>query len=113
MVLTDAGIKGKTGSYGEMRKTMEKVGFVRGGSWDYNKVNFDMKFSDENSDYYLRIQAFVTQGVLENPKAKVELDNPVFLRHIFPHGLNGDIEIPEQFQERIDNVLAELKNNLS
>ncbi|SDW70366.1 YugN-like family protein [Marininema mesophilum] len=112
MILTDTGIKGIRGTFGEVEKAMLKAGFVR-WSWDYGKANFDMKFSNEESDYYLRIQVHVTQGALESPKARVELDKPIFVRHIFPHGLDDDTAIPEAFQEKIDTAIGAIKEDLS
>ncbi|SFS66144.1 YugN family protein [Marininema halotolerans] len=112
MILADTGIKGIRGTFGDVEKTMLKAGFVR-WSWDYGKANFDMKFSNEESDYYLRIQAHTTQGALENPKAKVVLDKPIFVRHIFPHGLDSSASIPEAFQEKIDKAIASIKEDLS
>lgn len=113
MLIEDAGIKGITKTFGEIEKAMLKTGFVRAETWDYTKASFDMKFSNEESDFYLRIPAYAVSGVLENPRAEVELDHPVFLRHFFPHGLDPEAEIPEAFQETVTQSLNRLKELLS
>ncbi|GGE19474.1 hypothetical protein GCM10011571_21760 [Marinithermofilum abyssi] len=112
MVLEDAGIKGIQKEFGSLEKEMKRLGFVR-WAWDYDKASFDMKFEGKESDYYLRIQAHVIQGKLENPKAVVEMDHPVFLRHIFPHGLDPDTEIPEEFKKTVDEVLGKVKETIA
>ncbi|WP_169713576.1 YugN family protein [Paludifilum halophilum] len=113
MVIEDAGIKGITKTFGEVEKVMFQAGFVRAGAWDYDKASFDMKFSNEESDFYLRIPAYAVSGRLENPKAEVELDHPIFMRHLFPHGLDRNAEIPEDFRERIDQAITEVREGLS
>lgn len=112
MVLTDAGLKGITGEFGHVEQIMNKAGFDRGGAWDYNKASFDLKLEGKDSDYYLRIQSHVIEGVLEDPKAKIQLEDPVFLRHIFPHGLEGDTDIPEELRETIDKAIKLIQEEL-
>ncbi|MDR6225305.1 YugN family protein [Desmospora profundinema] len=112
MELTDAGLKGITGEFGHVERVMEQVGFARGGAWDYNKASFDLKLEGKDSDYYLRVQSHVVKGVLEDPKATIELENPVFLRHIFPHGLDGNTEIPEELENTIQETIQHIKKEL-
>ncbi|PTM59907.1 YugN family protein [Desmospora activa] len=112
MLLTDAGLKGITGEFGHVDQVMHKAGFDRGGAWDYNKASFDMRLEGKDSAYYLRVQSHVIEGVLESPKAKVQLEDPVFLRHIFPHGLDPDTEIPTEFQETINKAIQQVKKEL-
>ncbi|GGA50047.1 hypothetical protein GCM10007416_24000 [Kroppenstedtia guangzhouensis] len=112
MVLEEAGLKGITKPFGEVEKTMNEAGFIRGGAWDYSKASFDLKLSTAENDYYLRIRAHVVQGRLEKPQAVVKLENPVFYRHIFPHGLEED-SIPEELQGRVDQALTYLNEHLS
>ncbi|PTX58316.1 YugN-like protein [Melghirimyces profundicolus] len=113
MAFEDTGLKGIQKPFGEVERIMNEAGFVRGGAWDYSKANFDKKLSGEERDYYLRIRVYAVQGRLEDPKATVELENPVFLRHIFPHGLEEESEIPGEFKEEIDRALQQVKENLS
>lgn len=108
--MEDAGLKGITKPFGEVEKVMGEAGFVR--AWDYSKASFDLKLSAGEVTYYLRIQAHVVNGRLENPQATVELENPVFLRHFFPHGLTEDT-VPEELKEQVEQVLNQVKVNLS
>lgn len=113
-VLEEVQLKGIRKTFGEVESILTGLGFVR-WSWDYNKATFDMKFHDEKTgqDYYLRIMARAVEGQLENPKALVELENAAFARHIFPHGLDYSVEIPEAFREAVATVLKKVHQKLT
>lgn len=113
MVLTEAGLKGITGEFGFVERVMNQAGFVRGGAWDYNKASFDLKLEGTESVYYLRVQSHAVKGQIENPKAVVELENPIFLRHFFPHGLAEITEIPDEFKERVQQAIEHIKKELA
>lgn len=110
MALEDVGLKGITKPFGEVEKVMAEAGFVR--AWDYSKASFDLKLSAGEINYYLRIQAHVVNGRLESSQATVKLDNPVFLRHFFPHGLVEE-SVPEELKEPVEQALHQVKENLS
>lgn len=114
MVLDDAGLKGIRKDFGTVDRVAKSLGFVR-WSWDYHKAVYDMKFEDTEKGvvYYLRVPAQTVEGRLENPKATVELENPVFGRHIFPHGLDYEAPIPEAFENTVKEKVAALKEALS
>ena len=52
------------------------------------------------------------EGRLEKPQTVIQLENPVFYRHIFPHGLEED-DIPEELQGQIDQALTYIKEHLA
>lgn len=112
-MLDETGLKDITKPFGEVERVMFEAGFVRGGAWDYSKASFDMKLSGETNNYYLRIQAHVVQGRLEDSKAVVRLEDPVFLRHIFPHGLEKEDEIPEEFKKDVQHAIQHVIDHLS
>lgn len=111
MILENSGLKGVKKTFADVEQVLTGLGFIR-WSWDYNKAIYDMKFADSGSNYYLRIRANVVEGKLENPKAVVKLEQPVFARHIFPRGLDYDAAIPEKLQATIDKKLEEVKTQL-
>ncbi|MDA8353285.1 MAG: YugN family protein [Firmicutes bacterium] len=113
MVLEDAGLKGMEKTLGAVEPVMNAAGFFRGGAWDYTKVNFDKKLLDGETEYYLRIRAYAKKGRPEKAQAVIQLENPVLLRHYFPHGLEETDEIPESLQEEVQSSIQQVKENLS
>jgi hypothetical protein len=113
MIFADAKTIGIQKEFKEMEQLMEQLGFVR-WSWDYNKVTYDYKYTADDIDYYLRIPCrVVNDKQLENPKAVLELYPPVFARHLFPHGLDNDAEIPAALEADVHKKISELEKNLS
>src|SRR5690606_40036292 len=87
MVLEDSGLNGIRKDFGTVDKVVRGLGFDR-WAWDYNKAVYDLKLEDQGTVYYLRVPAEAIQGRLESPKATVELGDPVFGRHLHPHGID-------------------------
>ena len=61
-------LKGITKPFGEVEKTMNEAGFIRGGAWDYSKASFDLKLSTAENDYYLRSGLMWYKGGWKNPR---------------------------------------------
>ncbi|WP_124728010.1 YugN family protein [Staphylospora marina] len=114
MIFTDVKTKGIRKEFGELERIMtKKLGFVR-WSWDFGKVTYDLKYTLDGVDYYLRLSGrVVNEKRLENKKALVELDHPRFARHFFPHGLDETVEVPEGLSEDVKAKLTELENALN
>lgn len=112
MIFQDTKIKGIKKEFAFLEKTMHDLGFVR-WSWDYEKAIYDLKYTLDGVDYYLRIRANVIGNkLLEHPKAELELGTPVFVRHFFPHGLDDSVEVPEALKEEVEAKLAEVEKAL-
>jgi len=112
MIFQDAKTKGIKKEFRQLEALMKDLGFVR-WSWDYGKATYDLKYTLDGVDYYLRLRGTVIgDKQLEHPKAVLELGTPVFVRHFFPHGLDDSVEVPEGLKEQVDAKLAELENAL-
>jgi hypothetical protein len=114
VLLDESGLKGIRKDFGTLDKVIRGLGFDR-WSWDYDKAVYDLKLEDpeKGTVYYLRIPAEVIQGRLENPKTTVELGDPVFGRHLHPHGLDYEAAIPEPLEKTVKEKLDALKEALS
>lgn len=114
MVLDESGLKGIRKDFGTADKAIRGLGFDR-WSWDYDKAVYDLKLVDteKNTVYYLRVPAEVIEGRLENPKATVEFGDPVFCRHLHPHGVDYDATIPEPLEKTVKEKVEALKKALS
>lgn len=113
MFFHDSKTKGIKQEFKDLETIMLGLGFVR-HSWDYNKATYDLKYTLDGVDYYLRLRGVVNNGKsLENPKAELKLDVPYFVRHLFPHGLDETVEIPAELEETVKSKVTELEKALS
>jgi hypothetical protein len=113
MIYKDAKTRGFKKEFREIEQLMKQLGYTR-WAWDYKKVTYDYKFTVDGVDYYLRLLCrVVNDKQLENPKAIVETDIPVLARHLFPHGLDNDTEVPEAIQLEVSEKISELELKLS
>lgn len=113
MIFNDAKTKGIKKEFGETEKIMESLGFDR-WTWDYGKVTYDLQYTDNEKEYYLRLRGTVVNDKqLENPKALLEFGVPVFARHFFPHGLDESVEVPESLKGEVEAKIAELEKTLA
>jgi|SRR5690606_7484045 len=113
MIFTETKVNGVKKEFRSLEKTMKDLGFIR-WSWDIHHVVYDRKYTNDGIDYYLRIPGkVINEKQLEHPKALVQLDNPIFARHFFPHGLDNEAEVPKEIEEEIQQKITELENALS
>ncbi len=112
MVLEDSGLNGIRKDFGTVDKVVRGLGFDR-WAWDYNKAVYDLKLEDQGTVYYLRVPAEAIQGRLESPKATVELGDPVFGRHLHPHGIDYEVTIPESLEKTVKEKVEALNEALS
>jgi hypothetical protein len=113
MIFHETKIKGIKKQFSELEKIMKGLGLVR-WSWDYGKAIYDYKYTHEGVDYYLRFGGKVVNDKrLESPKAVLEMGDPVFVRHFFPHGLDENAEVPEALKEEVNRKIVEVEKALS
>ncbi|SDY28259.1 YugN family protein [Thermoactinomyces sp. DSM 45892] len=113
MFFHDSKTKGVQKDFKDLEAIMSGLGFFR-GAWDYTKATYDIKYTVDEVDYYLRLRAVVVnKKQLENPKARLELDIPYFVRHFFPHGMDENSEIPAELTEEVNQKVAELEHALA
>jgi hypothetical protein len=113
MYFNEAKTKGIKKEFGELEKLMKSLGFIR-WSWDYDKATYDLKYTLDGVDYFLRLPGKVVgDKQLEHPKALLQLGVPVFVRHFFPHGMDDTVEVPEGLKEQVNEKLAELEKALA
>jgi hypothetical protein len=113
MMFHEIKTKGIEKEFGQLEKLMKKLGFVR-WSWDYHKVTYDLKYTLDGVDYYLRLSgSVINDKSLENPKALLTIGTPVFARHFYPHGLDDAVLVPEGLRAEVHKKLAELEKALN
>lgn len=113
MIIENAGLKGMKSDLAHMDEVMEKLGFVR-WQWEKYRATYDYKIEDRASggEFYLRINARVEEGRLENPYAILSLTDTYMGKSSFPHGLDYDAEIPLPVQKQANDQIAKLKQLL-
>jgi hypothetical protein len=113
MVFTKTKIEGIQKEFKELETIMKDLHFLR-WTWDYEKVVYDKKYMVGDNTYFLRLRADVVNDIpLEDPKALLELQQPVFAEHFFPHGLDNTVKVPEGLLEEIESILSEIATKLS
>lgn len=114
MNIANTGLEGKKHDLAFLDEMMEQVGFTR-WTWEYHMAIYDYKLEDAktNSVYYLRVPCQAVSGKLESPYAVLELGEPVMAKHLFPHGLDFDAEIPSTVQHEAEHTLKLLNEKLS
>lgn len=112
MVIKDTGIGTKEVFFADLEHYMSELGFDR-GAWDYNHATYDYKIQDKGNVFYLRIQANVTEGKLEDSHAVLKLEDPYMGKHLFPHGLDYDFPIPDAVVQTAKRKLQVLNEKLS
>ncbi|WP_400163977.1 YugN family protein [Brevibacillus sp. TJ4] len=112
MVIKDTGIGNAEVFFADLEHYMGDLGFYR-GAWDYGHATYDYKIEDKGSVYYLRVEANVTEGKLEDTHATLKLEEPYMGRHLFPHGFDYDSPIPESVLKTAKSKLQLLSEKLS
>lgn len=113
MIFQETKTKGIQKEFGQLEKLMKQLEFIR-WTWDYEKVTYEIKYTVNGVDYYLRLPGTVINNhMLEHPKALIELEHPTFVRHFFPHGLDSDAEVPDELKAQVEAKLAEVEKTLA
>lgn len=112
MFLKETGLEGLKKHLAELDIVMDELGFHR--AWDYKMAHYDLKYTDPatNQNYYLRIPAAAVEGKLESPKTLLQFGTPYIGRHLFPHGIDREGEIPTNIREAAENTIAKIKEQL-
>jgi hypothetical protein len=112
MVIKETGIGNKEVLLADLDHYMEELGFIR-WAWDYNHATYDYKIEDKGNVFYLRIQANVIEGKLEDPHTLLKLEEPYMGKHLFPHGLDYDYPVPDSVVQTAKRKLQVLNEKLS
>lgn len=112
MVIKDTGIGTKEVFFADLEHYMSDLGFDR-GAWDYKHATYDYKIQDKGNVFYLRIEANVAQGKLEDTHAVLKLEDPYMGKHLFPHGLDYDFPIPDSVIQTAKRKVQMLNEKLS
>lgn len=112
MIFTNTKTQGITKKFKDLEQLMKSMDFVR-WTWDYEKVVYDKKYVLGENTYYLRLQGnVINDKSLENPETLLELQQPVFAEHFFPHGLDESADIPEALTAEINHTIEKLEDTL-
>lgn len=100
---------------GQLDQVLRNAGFVNDGAWDYYHVTYDYKYEDQATKtvYYLRIRGEVAEGGELDQDAILKLDEPHMGKHLFPHGIDYQAEVPAKIQEAAKKKLSDIKAKLS
>lgn len=114
MIIENNPIKGLKSELSHLDQVMEQEGFVR-WQWEYYRATYDYKMvdHDEKKDYYLRINARVEEGKLESPTAVLYIEHAYAGVASFPHGVDYETPIPQQYLKQAQQKLEKLKQHLS
>lgn len=72
-----------------LSKVLGLHAFIRGESWDYERITYDYKIgsNEKNVSYYIRIQAYAIEGNIDRGDAVVKIMPPLLGKHYYPHGI--------------------------
>lgn len=84
MIQIQSNIEGKQLTVGEIKGTLEPMGFTVGGNWEYDHGFYDYKMNDDHGDQqYVRIPIQSAGGALDDEGTIVEIGTPFLLDHQF------------------------------
>jgi hypothetical protein len=114
MIIENTGLTGIKSDLAHLDEVLEKLGFVR-GQWESYRATYDYKMEDRQSgdDYYLRINARVETGKLESPYAILNLTDVYIGKSSFPHGLDYDIQVPDNITKQVNERISQAKQLLA
>ncbi|MCF6095302.1 YugN-like family protein [Microaerobacter geothermalis] len=114
MIIEGFSISGIQKTLSELDHKLESIGFFR-WAWDYHQAHYDYKYEHPASGnvYFLRIKGVAVKGELENPHAMLKLEQPYIGKHLFPHGMDYEAEIPSEILNLAKNKLKEAEQKLS
>ena len=110
MIPLHSELEGKVMEYPAARRELERLGFVLGGNWDYDRGSFDRPL-DDRRQVWIRLPFGVVSGELDGEAelqdTKIRFGTPYVLRHVYEEGLDEDIPFGSggmfnQFQDPAD-----------
>ncbi len=87
MRLETTGLDNKLVGLEHLTDLMHDLGFVLAGQWDYDRITYDRKFEIKNDVFYLRVQGYVTDGMVDTHHATIQLRTPLLGKYYYPHGV--------------------------
>lgn len=141
MLNINSEIAGRVAKYGDIKEYFEKEGFILGGNWDYKGGYFDKNLSQDNGEtVYLRIPVMVEKGMLDDDEALLIFGEPFVIKHVVhtgteedqeqnafmdqtglsplvnqfqsPIDTDGDIDMPEYWEEKSHETINKLLKHL-
>jgi hypothetical protein len=114
VIIENTGLKGLKSDLAHLDEVTTHLGFVR-WQWEYYRATYDLKFEDtaNQAEYFLRLNARVETGKLENPYAILNVEDAYIGKATFPHGLDYVSPIPPAILKAAEQKLDQLKAKLS
>lgn len=114
--LENTGIDNKVIDITPLDHIMGKHAFIKGESWDYERVTYDYKINsqEKNVTYYIRIQCEAIEGDVDKGDAVLKLKTPLLGKHYYPHGIEyGEEEnFPKNLIERANKLVIAANQEL-
>lgn len=114
MIIENTGYKGIKSELSYLDEITTNAGFVR-WQWEKNRATYDYKIidTDKNEEYFLRVNARVVEGQLEQKDAVLSIEDTYIGKTTFPHGLDYNVEPPKKIMEVTNKKVSELKLQLT
>jgi hypothetical protein len=116
MKIENTGIDNKVMDITPLDHIMGKHAFIKGESWDYERVTYDYKINsqEKNVTYYIRIQAEAIEGDVDKGDAVMKIKTPLLGKHYYPHGIEyGEEEnFPKNLIERANKLVIAANEEL-
>jgi hypothetical protein len=114
IMIIQSDLAGKEINLGQLNEVMDEVNFAR-WAWDYDHATYDYKYEDAKNEtvYYLRVKAHVIEGEVEDEESLVRLEDVHIGKHLFPHGIDYEVEIPKHIVEDATKRLKTIKEKLN
>ncbi len=125
-------LEGKTFSLFELETKLKPIGYVIGGSWDYDHGSFDYQIDQSNGYQFLRVPFQAINGSLDQDGVTVKIQRPFLLSHQYEDDTddegnsgtlsasfnqfakpeNPDADFPENYISYGKSLVYELENLL-
>lgn len=109
MLQLETDLEGKQAYFGQLRDSIQRLGYSIGGNWDYHKGSFDnVLWREAGETIYLRLPFEVLEGDLDHQHAYIRFQTPYVIKHVVNVGLDRDENSLltssgfNQFQEPLD-----------
>ncbi|WP_453997178.1 YugN family protein [Bacillus nitroreducens] len=116
MKFENTGIENVTIELSRLTDIMTSEGFILAGQWDYERITYDYKFEIKGDIYYLRVQGYAVEGIIEENAtgATVKLLAPFVGKYYYPHGVEyGEDEVfPKPLVDQCNRILSNVKQQL-
>ena len=116
MHIENTGIDNKIIDIKPLDHIMGKHAFIKGESWDYERVTYDYRINsqEKNVTYYVRIQGEAIEGDVDKGNAVMKIKTPLLGKHYYPHGIEyGEEEnFPKNLIERAQKLVLAANEEL-